>query len=299
MSTYSHCPLCGSPPNSGLSGLSDYWYCPQCSLGWQKKFPKSVYGENYYKGKSTFFSRIFLPIGNFFYHLRTSYAKWNGTELWIDVGAGDGGYLQTVSAKRKIGVEISSSGRKIMESLGLETMSEKEFLKSKRLRADVISFWHVLEHMDDPWKYLPVAYNNLQKNGVLVVGVPNLDSFELRLFKRHWFHLVPEHHYWFFSPKSIRLMLGKSGFAVQAIDYWSPEHHLTGILQSFINQTSGSDSVLHRLVKRREKLTSLSFADIISCLFWLTLGLPIVLFFWVVSSLFHRSGTMVIVAKKT
>lgn len=295
---YRRCPLCKRLPVSGLFGIDGYWYCPHCSLAWRKIFPKSLYGENYYTAKSSLFSRLFSPIGNFFYLLRSTYIKQKQIHLWVDVGAGDGEFLRTVRAKRRIGVEISQSGRHIMEKYNLETMSEKQFLLSRNLKADVVSFWHVLEHIEDPWEYLPAASKNLRRGGVVVIGVPNGNSIELRLFQKHWFHLVPQHHLWFFSPKSIQRMLTRSGFGIAHIDFWSPEHHLTGILQSFINKTSGSDSVLQRLVKRRENFLSLSFADILSCIFWLTVGFPLVFLFWIVSSLSHTSGTIVVTAHK-
>lgn len=298
MRKYSRCPLCRREPVSGLLGLPEYWHCSHCSLAWRKKFPKSVYDETYYTAKSTLFSRLFSPIGNFFYLVRRWYIKAKSIHLWIDVGAGDGGFLQTVQAKRKIGVEISVSGRRLMESRGLKTMSEKKFLASRNLRADAISFWHVLEHMDNPWEYLPATAKNLRSRGFVVIGVPNLESLELRLFQRHWFHLVPQHHLWFFSPTSISLMLRQSGFAIVRIDWWSVEHHLPGILQSCINQTSGSDSVLHRLIKRRENFSALALADILSCIFWLTAGFPVVIVFWIISSVSRRSGTIVVVAQK-
>lgn len=203
-----------------------------------------------------------------------------------------------VGAKRKVGVEVSRSGRRMMERVGLETMTDKKFLKTKNLRAEVISFWHVLEHMENPWVYLAAAARNLNSSGSMVIGVPNGESFELRLFKKHWFHLVPKHHLWFFSPQSMERMLKQNGLAITSIDFWSLEHHLPGILQSFINVTSGSDSVLHRLVKRRENFSALRYRDIFSCIFWLTVGLPVVFTFWITSSVLHRSGTFVVVARK-
>lgn len=298
MDTYTHCPLCKQLPKLGLFDLDEYRFCPYCKLAWPKKFPKSVYGESYYQGTSTLISRLFTPIGKFFYVLRTWYVSKKNVSLWVDVGAGDGGFLEVVEAKRKIGVEVSKSGRKIMEEKGLATLSEKQFLHARTMHADVISFWHVLEHIENPWDYVKAAYKNLKKDGVIVIGIPNVESFELRMFKRFWFHLVPAHHLWFFSPRSINILLAQHNFKIQKIDFWSPEHQPVGILQSLINITSGSDSVLHRLVKRRESFSSLKLSDIVSSVFWLTIGMPIVFAFWVVNSLLHRSGTFVVTAKK-
>lgn len=296
--TYRRCPLCTSVPASDLHGLSGYWYCRRCQLSWAKKFPVSEYDENYYSAKSSLIGKAFAPIANILYVIRTWYVRMKRINLWIDVGAGDGGFLRNVVAKRKIGVEVSPSGRSMMETAGIETMTDQEFLRKKNLRADVISFWHVLEHIENPWVYVGAAVRNLGPHGSVVIGVPNGESLELQLFKRHWFHLVPKHHLWFFSPRSLEIMLAQHRLFIKSIDYWSIEHHFPGILQSLINVTSGGDSVLHRLVKRRENFSVLTGRDVVSSLFWLTLGFPLVLVLWITNSLFKRSGTIVIVAQK-
>ncbi len=293
---YKRCPICKKEPDSSFFGIQGYRYCSRCQLGWLKKLPKITYKENYYKGTSGIVSKLFIPIGLIFYKIRSSFAK-EKNKLWIDVGAGDGGFLKTVNAQRRIGVEISKAGRKIMEEAGLETLSNEEFLKTSGLNADVISFWHVLEHVERPWEYLEAAKRNLSKKGRIIIGIPNSDSFELKYFKKYWFHLVPKYHLWHFSKNSIELLLNKSGFKTNHIDYWSVEHHLAGTLQSFINRTAGSDSVLHRLVKRGLDYSP-TFKDIFWSIFWLTIGLPVVFSFWAISSLLRKPGTFILIAKK-
>lgn len=292
---FKKCPICKKTPDSSFFGILGYRYCLRCHLGWLKMLPKTSYTENYYRGTSSIISKLFLPIALFFYMIRGSFAK-GRKKLWIDVGAGDGGFLKTVNAQRKIGVEISLAGRKIMEKAGLKTLSNKKFLKTSGLNADVISYWHVLEHVEKPWEYLEAGKRNLSKKGKIIIGIPNSDSLELKYFKKYWFHLVPKYHLWHLSKKSIELFLTEKGFKIDSIDYWSLEHHLTGILQSFINSTAGSDSVLHRLVKRGLNYSP-SFKDIFWSIFWLTIGFPVVFLFWVISALSKKSGTIVVTAK--
>lgn len=293
---YRNCPICKKKPTTSLFGIKGYLYCSHCRLGWLKKLPKISYKENYYKGTSGIVSKLFIPIGLIFYKIRGSFAE-GKNKLWIDVGAGDGGFLKTVSAQRKIGIEISQAGRKIMEKSGLETLSNEKFLKTSGLDADVISYWHVLEHVEKPWEYLKAGKRNLSKKGKIIIGIPNIDSYEFQYFRNYWFHLVPKYHLWHFSKNSIELFLGKAGFKINSIDNWSIEHHLAGTLQSFINRTAGSDSVLHRLVKRGLDYSP-TFKDIFWSVFWLTFGLPVVFLFWGASSILKKPGTFILVAKK-
>jgi 2-polyprenyl-3-methyl-5-hydroxy-6-metoxy-1,4-benzoquinol methylase len=292
------CPICGEKPNGQMNNLKQYWYCTQCSLGWIKEIPKTTYKESYYTSGSSILAKLFVPLEVFFYKIRESYIGMQKKAFYIDVGAGDGNFLSHVNAKRKIGVEISQSGRKIMEKNGLETLSPKEFINSKNKKADVISFWHVLEHVDHPIDYIKAAKNTINKSGKIVIAVPNADSFEFRLFKQYWFHLTPQFHIWFFTPRALKRILKLADLKIERIDYWTIEHHFAGILQSFINFTTHTDNALHKLIKRRQDLSSLSFASIFWIIFWCTIGLPIVFFFWIIASLSKKSGAIVVIASK-
>lgn len=297
MNLFRVCPLCGKKPLSSFYGMSSYWFCQDCEIAWKKIFPKANYDETYYKGKSSLAGKLFTPIANMFYSIRQNFAGKNRQSIWIDVGAGEGGFLKTVNAKERIGVEVSSSGRKMMKNVGLKTLSDKQFLKVKDLKADVISFWHVLEHVDNPWKYLEAARRNLKKNGKIIIGIPNFKSLEFYFAKKYWFHLQPQFHLWHFSPTSFKNVLGQAGFTIKNIDYWSVEHHPTGVLQSFINKSSkSSENVLHKLIKRGTGKSKLKGKDLSWSLFWMTIGFPIIFIFWILGALLHKSGTLIIVA---
>lgn len=293
----SKCIFCKQKPASSLYGLPAYWHCLSCEVAWVKKIPNVEYGDTYYKGKSSVASKLFSPVGKTFYRIRNMYVENWQKKVWVDVGAGDGGYLTTVNAKRKIGVEYSSSGRKIMKDAGIDTLSDKEFLKAKGLQADIISFWQVLEHVEKPWEYLKAAKLNLKKSGKIIIGIPNIDSFEFEYAREYWFHLQPQFHLWHFSPKSVEKLLKQTGFTIENIDHWSVEHHLSGVLQSFINKASGSkENVLHKLVKRGTGKSLLAPKDLFWVGFWMSAGLPIVLSFWLAGSLFRKGGTIVVSA---
>jgi 2-polyprenyl-3-methyl-5-hydroxy-6-metoxy-1,4-benzoquinol methylase len=294
----SFCILCQKKSSTSLYGITDYLYCKNDRLAWLKEYADITYDDTYYEGTSGTAGKMFSPIQSFFYSIRNSFAHKKIVKLWIDVGAGDGKYLESVKAKRRIGVEISKSGRRIMKSHGLETMTDSVFLKTRNLQADVISFWQVLEHVDKPLDYLIAAQRNLKANGTIIVAVPNHESFEFKTFGKYWFHLVPQFHIWHFSEFSLRHLIEKAHMKVDSMDYWAIEHHFTGVLQSFINRSAKSDSVLHRIIKRRQDFASLSPKDIFWVLFWCTIGLPVVVLFWIAGALFHKSGTFVMVLSK-
>lgn len=292
------CPICKNRKIKIISDITKYYFCHSCLSARLASTPKIRYDDDYYEGKSSLAARLFVPISNAFYKIRQAYIGNVQVGTWVDVGAGKGEFLKMVRAKRRIGVEVSNAGRKIMGKNNLETMLPGEFLKRKNIRAGVVSFWHVLEHIEKPWIYLSAARNNLNKNGKIVIGAPNINSLEYKLFGTSWFHFQPLYHLWHFSPKSMTLLLNRAGFKVDKVDYCSIEHQPAGILQSFINVTSGSDNMLHKLVKRGTDKTSFSFKDFCLSFFWLTFGLPAVMIFWFLEIIVGKPGTFVIVASK-
>lgn len=59
---------------------------------------------------------------------------------------------------------------------------------------DVIALWHVLEHLPAPSAFLEAAAANLASGGVLVIAMPNPESFQFWLMGRHWPHLDAPRH---------------------------------------------------------------------------------------------------------
>lgn len=290
------CPICRSNNVNSLHNCNLYNFCHSCYVAWLKKRIRPVYKTNYYQGKLSWVKGVFALLQNFFYWQRRSYINLKNIKTWIDIGAGDGEFLRHISSNKKIGVEISESGRKMMEQSGILAMSPNQFLENNSLEASVISFWHVLEHVDQPERYLNAARNNLLETGKLVVGVPNISSLEYKIFGKDWFHFVPEYHRWCFSTQSLCLLMGKCGFTIEKTDFWEIEHNLPSILQSFINYTSQTHNILHQLIKRQAGLDKIGFREIFWVIFWLTLGLPVIILFWMLSSSLRLSGALVIIA---
>jgi SAM-dependent methyltransferase len=77
---------------------------------------------------------------------------------------------------------------------------------------DAVCLWDVLEHVPDPEAFLARAAAAVRPGGLLALNVPNLQSWIARALGRRWPLLLPEHLF-FFSPASLRLLLGRHGIA--------------------------------------------------------------------------------------
>lgn len=61
-------------------------------------------------------------------------------------------------------------------------------------RHDVIAIWHVLEHLPEPLAFLQAAAANLEDGGILLIAMPNPDSFQFKVMAKHWPHLDAPRH---------------------------------------------------------------------------------------------------------
>ena len=59
---------------------------------------------------------------------------------------------------------------------------------------DVITFWHNIEHLLEPWKVLEEASKKINPGGIILIATPNPDSFAFRLLGRFWPHIDAPRH---------------------------------------------------------------------------------------------------------
>lgn len=77
---------------------------------------------------------------------------------------------------------------------------------------DVITLWHVLEHLHNPVDYLRICRRLLKPSGQLVVELPNFDCLQSRVFRNNWYALMVPEHLSHFSPRTLPVVLQLAGF---------------------------------------------------------------------------------------
>ncbi|MBU0461267.1 MAG: class I SAM-dependent methyltransferase [Nanoarchaeota archaeon] len=76
---------------------------------------------------------------------------------------------------------------------------------------DVVTLWDVLEHVPDPKSVLEECQRILKKGGILVVNYPDIGSWLAKVMRSKWIFLLSVHLF-YFTPKTIRKILDKTGF---------------------------------------------------------------------------------------
>lgn len=142
--------------------------------------------------------------------LINSYAGTDKTIL--DVGAGTGDFL--VRAKHdgwKItGIEPNGLARLKAEEKGVMLLDDLNTLPMGQ-KFEVITLWHVLEHLPDLESQVSKLVGLLTETGTLVVAVPNFKSYDAKYYKEYWAAFDVPRHLWHFSQKSIQNIFGKYG----------------------------------------------------------------------------------------
>ncbi len=87
---------------------------------------------------------------------------------------------------------------------------------------NVITMWHVLEHVTNLKELLSFISANLDKNGVLIIEVPHSKSVNLRFFRDQWTLLLSPEHLHFWSVKSLGILLNKYNLEIKVSEY--PSH---------------------------------------------------------------------------
>ncbi|PIN86241.1 hypothetical protein COV19_05525 [Candidatus Woesearchaeota archaeon CG10_big_fil_rev_8_21_14_0_10_44_13] len=235
---YTKCNLCGSGSYDILQNPDSFRIvkCKKCGLIYVNPRPDQKYIKEFYSKTS-------------------NYAEWHkqkeGREkMWekrvkelvgvanenniqkgsiLDIGCGIGTFLSMMKDKgwRCSGTEISEIALDSLER-GIDVfVGPIENMKPNK-RFDIITIWHVLEHLPDPLKTLNKANSLLKDEGMIVVAVPNAEEriflflkTTIRMKRQYLFSKdSKEIHLYHFSQSSLRKMMEKAGFTIikEAVD---------------------------------------------------------------------------------
>lgn len=135
----------------------------------------------------------------------------------LDIGAGTGDFL--VMAKKNgwdiTGFEPSDKARKIAESKGVAFTGQLSDIESHT--ADVVTMWHVLEHVPDIEAHIAELKRILKPDGVIIIAVPNYKSFDAQHYGVFWAAYDVPRHLWHFSKTSIKRLFERQGIELVKI----------------------------------------------------------------------------------
>jgi 2-polyprenyl-3-methyl-5-hydroxy-6-metoxy-1,4-benzoquinol methylase len=212
------CPLCGNTNNFiYIESIEDYkiYKCPECFL--EFSFPLKSAPPPHYKKFEKYFERWefkkvldFIPFKN---------AK------ILDIGCGEGYFLKLAKEKgfEAFGIDFNEKAIEIAkEKFGLKNVypyTIEEFIeKFPNEKFDIICFFQLLEHLDDPLKFMKNIKKILKENGYIAFSLPNPKRFSLYFNLREPWDFPP-HHLTRWDEKSINKLLNITGFEILKKEY--------------------------------------------------------------------------------
>lgn len=114
---------------------------------------------------------------------------------------------------------------------------------------DVVTAWHVLEHVANPHAVVEEIRRILRPNGLMVFEVPNFYSWQARLGREYWFHLDIPRHLIHYSPFTLQQLLIQHRLKIIYQQTFSFESGPLGMLESMLNRLGLSPNWLYRWLK--------------------------------------------------
>lgn len=162
-------------------------------------------------GKRSLFERV--------YHFIKSIALKNKVKLLnlqatkgtlLDIGAGTGDFLVAAQNDgwKTVGIEPSTKAKTIALAKGVFFAENLAELQDHSF--DVITMWHVLEHVPNLEEQLAELKRIVKKNGTIFVAVPNFKSFDAEYYGKYWAAYDTPRHLWHFSKNSIQKLFGEN-----------------------------------------------------------------------------------------
>lgn len=181
----------------------------------------------------------------------------------LDFGCGAGAFARFAASKgyETVGLEPFSLGDTHREPGLTLVQGRLEDVKPSLGRFDVVTLWHVLEHLERPVETLRSLTELLAPGGAFVISVPNFGSLQSALFKGGWFHLDPPRHLLHFTSATLDGCLGRAGLAREREWPLLYEYGVSGWVQSGLNEVLSHRNYLYEIAKDRGALkgTGLGF----------------------------------------
>lgn len=234
--TIKACPLCGGTHLERALTCVDHYAtgevfhlcrCSECGFLFTQDFPvEAEIGRYYATPDYISHSDTRKGVMNSVYHWVRAYMLGRKARLvmreahrktghLLDIGTGTGYFPATMKRRGWTveAVEKNEGARRFAaEHFGLDVRPEGELQGMKAESFDVITLWHVmehLEHLNETWELL---HRLLTDKGVLVVAVPNCSSYDAQKYGAYWAAYDVPRHLWHFTPDTMQRFGARHGF---------------------------------------------------------------------------------------
>jgi len=230
-----HCLICNSRTDHRRFG-GRFFYCSDCDLYFADRSALPApggdagYGADYYKRGSSsldWMFRVFTVLEQ-----RRILSVVKGCHRVLDIGCGLGWMAERLQRHGAEAYGVDTSKAAI--ALAAEKVDSSHLrcgtLASAKFETgffDAAVAVHVLEHVEDPIAFATEARRILREDGVLLLRIPNLASWEAKLAGERWYHFDYPFHIAHYSPRAVTRLLQTCGFRDVQISHAVTEYRQT------------------------------------------------------------------------
>jgi len=230
------CPVCSSKKLTSYLETKDYFFtnedfalakCDSCGFVFTNPIPsvedigKYYETENYLSHDSTnkgIIGSIYNKVRDI--NLNNKYkivSQHKITGSILDIGCGTGELLNYFKNKQwdSKGIEPNKSARDFAsQNYDINVGDEPELGEINNKKFDVVSMWHVLEHVYDLRERMNAIVRILKDDGVIIIALPMVDSPDSVKFEKYWAGLDVPRHLYHFSTKTFELLANNHGLNI-------------------------------------------------------------------------------------
>ncbi|MBW1779520.1 MAG: class I SAM-dependent methyltransferase [Deltaproteobacteria bacterium] len=220
------CYLCHSNRHTEFIKNGDWTVlkCADCGHGLTHPFPKpevlhEMYDRRYFDSHYAHpepGSRHFKKHVTDNFHRVRKARRYQRDGNLLDVGCGNGLFLYAADKYYNgIGFDVSNGNKAYLDKIKIHVIvSDWNAIEFKPDFFDVITFWHSIEHFDDPIRYVKRATGWLKKEGVAIIEVPNHACIDAHVSGHNWENWDLPFHLHHFTENSLELFCSKVGLGI-------------------------------------------------------------------------------------
>lgn len=268
---YDHCPACGSTSIRHVLTAKDHtvtdeqfqiWHCDTCTLRFTQDVPDEMSIGPYYKSQDYIshsddakgiINSLYKKVRVFTLgQKRKLIQKFsnNKTGDILDVGSGTGAFVNEMKRHGWVvsGLEPDPDARKVAkEKYGINLGNIEQLYTLPPATFDVITMWHVLEHVHRLQDCVAQLKKLLKPGGTIFIAVPNYTSKDAVMYREYWAAYDVPRHLYHFSPYAMEKLMNRHGLKIQKfLPMWFDSYYVSMLSNKY---RSGNPGLVSAVLK--------------------------------------------------
>jgi len=160
----------------------------------------------------------------------------SGTGTVLDIGCGTGDFLAEAKKNnwKTVGMEPSSKAKTSAKQKGICLVESYDELEDHYF--DVITMWHVLEHVSDLENQIKELKRLVKPTGTIIIAVPNFKSYDASYYGTFWAAYDVPRHLWHFSKIAMEKLFAKQNLKLKKVNpMWFDSFYVSLLSEKYKN----------------------------------------------------------------